>query len=199
MNCLIPMNFSNNTSAAAIVTLLFAMSLVFNGVMQSPDALPGFWIFMYRVSPFTYWIGGIVSAQLHGKEIVCSQAELSVFQPPAGQTCGQYLAAYLQAAPGTLQNPTATSDCAYCALSQADQFLSGSNIYYSKVWFYFGVFWAYIVFNIFAAVFLYWFFRVSTFSFSGFTEKLKGLHWPRHEPLAKDKEGEKQRNVANPY
>jgi ATP-binding cassette subfamily G (WHITE) protein 2 (PDR) len=39
-------------TAAALVTLLFAMSLVFNGVMQTPDNLPGFWIFMYRyVSP----------------------------------------------------------------------------------------------------------------------------------------------------
>lgn len=186
-------------TAAAIVTLLFAMSLVFNGVMQAPDALPGFWIFMYRVSPFTYWIGGIVASQLHGKPIVCNSAETSVFNPPAGQTCGQYMAAYLTAAPGTLQNPTATADCKYCSLSNADQFLSGSNIYYSQVWRNFGIFWAYIVFNICAAVFLYWAFRVTKWDAAGVKEKLKGLHWPRHEPLAKNKEGEKQRNVAHPY
>ncbi|TIA11450.1 putative ABC multidrug transporter [Aureobasidium pullulans] len=186
-------------TAAAIVTLLFAMSLVFNGVMQAPDALPGFWIFMYRVSPFTYWIGGIVASQLHGKLIVCNSAETSVFNPPAGQTCGQYMAAYLTAAPGTLQNPTATADCQYCSLSNADQFLSGSNIYYSQVWRNFGIFWAYIVFNICAAVFLYWAFRVTKWDAAGVKEKLKGLHWPRHEPLAKNKEGEKQRNVAHPY
>ncbi|THX78435.1 putative ABC multidrug transporter [Aureobasidium pullulans] len=186
-------------TAAAIVTLLFAMSLVFNGVMQAPDALPGFWIFMYRVSPFTYWIGGIVASQLHGKPIVCNSAETSVFNPPAGQTCGQYMAAYLTAAPGTLQNPTATADCQYCSLSNADQFLSGSNIYYSQVWRNFGIFWAYIVFNICAAVFLYWAFRVTKWDAAGVKEKLKGLHWPRHEPLAKNKEGEKQRNVAHPY
>ena len=28
-------------------TLLITMALTFNGVMQPPDALPGFWIFMY--------------------------------------------------------------------------------------------------------------------------------------------------------
>ncbi|KAI4844783.1 putative ABC multidrug transporter [Aureobasidium sp. EXF-8845] len=186
-------------TAAAIVTLLFAMSLTFNGVMQSPTALPGFWIFMYRVSPFTYWIGGIVAAQLHGKVIECSQAELSVFNPPAGQTCGQYLADYLRVAPGTLQNPNAIADCAYCQLSQADQFLEGSNIYYSQVWRNFGIFWAYIGFNIFAAVFLYWLFRVSSFSFSGVMEKMKGARKPGPKPIAKDEEGEKQENVANPF
>ena len=41
----------DSETAGAIVTLLFSMSLIFNGVMQPPNALPGFWIFMYRVSP----------------------------------------------------------------------------------------------------------------------------------------------------
>lgn len=186
-------------TAAAIVTLLFAMSLTFNGVMQSPTALPGFWIFMYRVSPFTYWIGGIVAVQLHGKVINCSSAETSIFNPPAGQTCGQYLAPYLSVAPGTLQNPAATSSCSYCALSTADQFLSGSNIYYSQRWRNFGIFWAFIAFNIFAAVFLYWAFRVKTWDLAGVKERIKGVKWPRHEPLAKNKEGQRQRNVAHPY
>jgi len=36
-------------TAAAIVTLIFSMSLIFNGVMQSPTALPGFCIWMYRL------------------------------------------------------------------------------------------------------------------------------------------------------
>jgi ATP-binding cassette, subfamily G (WHITE), member 2, PDR len=38
-------------TAAAIVTMLMIMMTLFNGVLQSPSALPGFWIFMYRVSP----------------------------------------------------------------------------------------------------------------------------------------------------
>lgn len=37
-------------TAGGIATTLFAMTLIFNGVMQPPNALPGFWIFMYRVS-----------------------------------------------------------------------------------------------------------------------------------------------------
>ncbi|KAI8649633.1 ABC transporter CDR4 [Fusarium keratoplasticum] len=46
---------SDATLAAMLATLMFGMSFVFNGVMQPPDALPGFWTFMYRVSPFTYF------------------------------------------------------------------------------------------------------------------------------------------------
>lgn len=128
----------DETTAAGIVTLLFALSLVFNGVMQAPSALPGFWIFMYRVSPFTYWVGGIVATQLHGKQVVCAPRETSMFNPPAGQTCGDYMAAYLQTAPGYLNNPDATTGCEYCSISNADQFLAGSNIYYSQRWRNFG-------------------------------------------------------------
>jgi hypothetical protein len=96
--------------------------------MQPPNALPGFWIFMYRVSPLTYLISGLTSTGLHARAIECAPEEMNVFNPPSGQTCGEYMAAYLQAAPGTLHNPSATSGCQYCALDNADQYLAGSNI-----------------------------------------------------------------------
>jgi ABC-type multidrug transport system permease subunit len=47
-------------TAAALSTLLFTITLQFNGVLQTPTALPGFWIFMWRVSPFTYVSGSKV-------------------------------------------------------------------------------------------------------------------------------------------
>lgn len=115
-------------TGGTIATLLFMMTLVFNGVMQAPDALPGFWIFMYRVSPLTYLIAGVTATGLHGRAIECATEELSVFNPPSGQTCGEYMSAYLQAAPGTLYNPGATQSCQYCALTNADQYLASSNI-----------------------------------------------------------------------
>ncbi|KAF2270502.1 ABC-2 type transporter [Lojkania enalia] len=148
-------------TASGIVTLLVFMSILFNGVLQAPDALPGFWIFMYRASPFTYWVSGIVAAAISGRGVECSSSETSVFDPPSGQTCGQYLAAYLSQAPGTLQNPAATSQCQYCSISTADQYLAGSNIYWSERWRNFGLVWVYIFFNIFVAVFTYWAFRVA--------------------------------------
>ncbi|KAF2766133.1 hypothetical protein EJ03DRAFT_354264 [Teratosphaeria nubilosa] len=180
-------------TAGSIVTLLFAMTLIFNGVMQSPTALPGFWIFMYRVSPFTYWVGGMADAMLYGREITCSSSEVSSFDPPAGQTCGEYMQAYLKTASGTLQNPQATSDCQYCSLRSANQFLAGANIYWDDRWRDFGLMWVYVAFNVFGAVFLYWFFRVRKSSgkkgfnlkgklgavFSGVSESLRNVYKTR--------------------
>ena len=56
------------------------------------------------------------------------EAELSVFNPPQGQTCGQYLADWLMVAPGQLYNPSATQDCQYCAFTNADQYMALSKI-----------------------------------------------------------------------
>lgn len=148
-------------TASGIVTLFTFMSILFCGVLQAPDALPGFWIFMYRASPFTYWIGGIVSTALHGRAVTCAPNENSVFNPPAGQTCGAYLADYLQTAPGTLQNPEATEQCRYCPLSNSDQYLAGSNIFWPERWRNFGIVWAFVFFNVALAVLTYWAFRVA--------------------------------------
>lgn len=115
---------------------------------------------MYRISPFTYWIGGIVGTELHGRQITCSTSEANIFNPPQGMTCGQYLQPLLEQAPGTLQNPDATSQCRYCGVSNADQLLAGSDIFWSERFRNFGIMWAYIAFNIFMAVLLYYLFRV---------------------------------------
>ncbi|EAW09321.1 putative ABC multidrug transporter [Aspergillus clavatus NRRL 1] len=153
-------------TAGAIVTLLFSMALTFNGVMQTPEALPGFWIFMYRASPFTYWVGGVVATQMHGRAVQCNAAETAVFNPPSGQTCEQYLAKYMSVAPGYLNNPNATSSCEYCSVSVADQYLSSVSIHWDERWRNFGIFWVYIVFDIAAAVLLYYCFRVKKWDFS---------------------------------
>ncbi|KAK2043610.1 ABC-2 type transporter [Colletotrichum somersetense] len=159
-------------TASGLVTLLVLMTLTFCGVLQSPSALPGFWIFMYRVSPFTYWIAGIVSTQLHGRPITCSTAETSTFNPPLNQTCGEYLSAYLQTAPGQLQNPDATEQCRYCSLSNADQYMAGSDIFYDERWRNYGIVWAFIFFNIFIAVISYYLFRVKRWN-TGASKKPK--------------------------
>lgn len=115
-------------TGGTVATLMFIMTVTFNGVLQPPRALPGFWIFMYRVSPLTYLIAGVTSTGLHGRRIHCAPAELSVFNPPPGLTCGTYLDRFVTAAGGQLYNPSATSNCQYCQLTNADQYLAISNI-----------------------------------------------------------------------
>ncbi|KAI1611046.1 ABC multidrug transporter [Exophiala viscosa] len=152
-------------TAGNIATLLFSMMLTFDGVLQAPSALPGFWIFMYRASPMTYMVSGWASTGLHGRHVECAQNEKAIFDPPSGQTCAQYLAEYLRAgAPGQLLNPSATTSCEYCPLTSADQFLASSDIYYSQRWRNFGIGFIYIFFNIFGCIMLYYLFRVRRLS-----------------------------------
>ncbi|KAH7116250.1 ABC-2 type transporter [Dendryphion nanum] len=155
-------------TASGLVTLFTFMSILFCGVLQSPDNLPGFWIFMYRVSPFTYWIGGIVATGLSDRPVICAPNELSIFDPPAGQTCVQYLG---ESFTSNLQNPNATSGCEYCALTNSNQFLAGARIYWSERWRNFGLVWAYVGFNIAMAVLTYWAFRVAKWGKKGSGKK----------------------------
>lgn len=162
-------------SAAGLVILFTMMSTIFSGVLQAKAALPGFWVFMYRVSPFTYWIGGIVSTLVHGRPIVCSDTEMMVFNPPSGQTCGAYLAPMSKmGAPGTLENPGATAGCRYCGVSVADEFLAGVDIFWDERWRNFGIIWAYIAFNIAVAILAYYVFRVKRWSLEGLGKGKKG-------------------------
>ncbi|KAK4448665.1 ABC transporter-like protein [Podospora aff. communis PSN243] len=154
-------------SAAGLVILFTMMSTIFSGVLQTKVALPGFWTFMYRVSPFTYWIGGIVSTMVHERPVVCSSAEMLVFDPPRGATCGEYLAPLAGQMPGTLGNPNATAGCEYCTISVADQFLASVDIFWSERWRNFGLMWVYIVFNIAVAIGAYYVFRVKRWNFGG--------------------------------
>ena len=146
--------------AAMIATLSFGMSFIFNGVMQPPADLPRFWIFMYRVSPFTYYISGITSTALNGRDVRCSQSELDVFNPPGNQTCGEYMEQYLRESIGDVYNKNATKGCEFCSMTTASQYLAGREIYYSQRWRNYGIFWCYFVFNIFGAITLYYVFRV---------------------------------------
>ncbi|BCS12093.1 hypothetical protein ALUC_50139S [Aspergillus luchuensis] len=145
---------------ATLALLLFSMSLIFCGVMASPANLPGFWIFMYRVSPMTYLVGGMLSAGLANTAVHCSDLELVVVQPPANETCASYLAAYMKIAGGSVYNPQATANCEYCEMTDSNIYLTSLSTSYADRWRNFGLMWAYIAFNVFAALFLYWFVRV---------------------------------------
>lgn len=115
---------------------------------------------MYRVSPFTYLVSAVLSTGLSGAPAHCSDIELLTLDPPENQTCSTYLQAYATEFKATLLNGDATEKCQLCAISTTDEFLSAISVYYSDHWRNIGLLFAYIVFNIFMAVFLYWLVRV---------------------------------------
>lgn len=145
---------------AQLATLMFGLCFIFNGVMQPPDALPDFWIFMYYLSPFTYYVAGIAAAALGGRVVICSSAEVSVVDPPAGQTCGEYFNNFLEVAGGKLYNKDADSACEYCTMSSANEYLSQRRIDLSERWRNYGIFVCYFAFNAFTTVLLYYLFRI---------------------------------------
>ncbi|KAL3421854.1 ABC transporter cdr4 [Phlyctema vagabunda] len=149
-------------SAGNLGNLLFSLCLIFCGVLASPTALPGFWIFMYRVSPFTYLVSGVLSTGLANAKVVCSEIEWLHFDPPSGETCGAYMANYIAEAGGYVSSDTinATSDCKFCTVEDTNVFLASVSSKYSERWRNFGLMWVFIIFNVFAAIFLYWLARV---------------------------------------
>ncbi|KIY48466.1 hypothetical protein FISHEDRAFT_73662 [Fistulina hepatica ATCC 64428] len=136
----------------------------FNGVVQPYSDL-GWWKWMYRASPFTYIIEGLMGYAVGHSSIVCSDVEFLTLEPPSAQTCGEYLKTYTTTVSGYLSNPDATSYCRFCAVDKTDDLLSTMfNIYYSHHWRDLGIVFAFVGFNVIAAFGLTWLLRIRHFN-----------------------------------
>lgn len=117
---------------------------------------------MYRVNPFTYVVDGLLSTTLAQTTIRCAENEYLTFDPPSNKTCGEYMAPFISQAGGYLLNNDTMSGeaCQYCKMRYTDDFLAGINVTFAYRWRNFGFMWAFIAFNIAAAVLIYWAVRV---------------------------------------
>ncbi|CCF58498.1 hypothetical protein KAFR_0E03460 [Kazachstania africana CBS 2517] len=148
-------------NAAHLVSLLFTMAMSFCGVMVTKAELPRFWIFMYRVSPLTYFIDGLLSTGVANVNVKCADYEYVQFSPPAGQTCGEYMALYIAAAgTGYLSDANATTECSFCEYSTTNDFLARVDSSYARRWRNYGIFICYIAINYVFSIFAYWLARV---------------------------------------
>ncbi|KAK7427794.1 Multidrug resistance protein [Neonectria magnoliae] len=143
-----------------LANLLFMLCLFFCGVIASPDDMPRFWIFLYRVSPFTYLISSMLSTGLANADVTCSSNELINFLPPSGETCGDYMSDYMGAVGGYLKDAANTTSCEYCPIDSTNTFLTRISASFENRWRDFGIGMVYIVFNILAALALYWLVRM---------------------------------------
>lgn len=117
---------------------------------------------MYRVSPATYLVGGMASASVGNTELHCSQYELLKFDSPSSQSCGEYMAQYLQDTgnSGRLLNPDTVGQCLYCSVRETNTVLATMGIYVSDTWRDFELQLVYVAFNILATFALYWLVRM---------------------------------------
>ncbi|TEA10397.1 ZEB2-regulated ABC transporter 1 [Colletotrichum sidae] len=143
-----------------LANVMFMMCLLFCGVLASPEAMPGFWIFMYRLSPFTYLLSAILSTGLANTDVTCSANEYIRFTPPDNQTCGEFMQKYMDAAGGYLEDTLATADCSFCTIADTNVFLKSISSNFDNRWRDWGIGIVYIVFNIAASLFLYWLVRM---------------------------------------
>ncbi|KAF9889523.1 hypothetical protein FE257_007233 [Aspergillus nanangensis] len=145
--------------AATLMPFFIIMCELFNGILQPHQNMPVFWRYtMYYMTPFTYWIGGVLTAVLRGMPVICDQSELTMFESPGDMTCGEYADSWLADKPmGYLANPDDFGDCGYCKYSYGDDYLSGIGLDDSKIWPYFGIFTAFVISNylmVYALVYL---------------------------------------------
>jgi len=153
-------------------------------MLQPPTLMPYFWaVWMYPLTPFTYIIEGFMANIMgNGVPLICETSELNIFQPPQGQTCGEWGNPYTLAVKGLVYNPDATSNCEYCAFANGDQFLASLNLYWSHRWRDFGIIIGYAIFNVLAILCLFYFFRIKQWK--------KAVHSKSKKALAAETEKE---------
>ncbi|KAF8699335.1 ABC transporter, partial [Rhizoctonia solani] len=143
-----------------LFSFFFSFTMNFNGVLQPYSQLIPFWKWMYRLSPLTYLIEGLLVNGIGKMDLTCSPTEIQTIVPPSGQTCSSYMNQYITAAGGYLVNPDASSDCQFCPQSTTDTYLASLNMSYSHRWRNVGIMIAFAAFNVFLVFIFTWFFRV---------------------------------------
>ncbi|KAI9817891.1 MAG: hypothetical protein M1827_001010 [Pycnora praestabilis] len=154
------------TVISNVLPFFFVMFSLFNGVVRPYSQISVFWRYwLYYLNPSTYWIGGVLAATLDGIPVQCQESELAYFNPPSGQTCGNYAANFLSAAPGYLMNPDSTTTCGYCQYSTGNDYLLTLNIEPKDKWGYFGIFLGFVISNMALVYFFIWSVRIKGWSF----------------------------------
>ncbi|KAH7904052.1 ABC-2 type transporter-domain-containing protein [Hygrophoropsis aurantiaca] len=158
--------------AALLFVTLFSFVVIFNGVIQ-PFKQLGWWRWMYRVSPFTYLIEGLLGQATGGQPITCASTELVTLLPPLGTSCTTYMTPFVSMVGGYLV--TANNECQYCPYQTTDQFLLDTfNIEYGHHWRNLGILLGTAVFNGVAIFALMYIFRIRSGNvFRSLTQKLR--------------------------
>ncbi|KAF2013317.1 ABC transporter [Aaosphaeria arxii CBS 175.79] len=125
-------SYAPNAVFASLVNPLLLGTLVsFCGVLVPYGQIQEFWRYwMYYLNPFNYLMGALLVFADFDWEVKCTEAEFAKFDPPANQTCGQYLAAWTNG-PGmrtNLVNPEAMSDCRVCQYTRGSDYLYTVNL-----------------------------------------------------------------------
>ncbi|KFZ16937.1 hypothetical protein V501_01998 [Pseudogymnoascus sp. VKM F-4519 (FW-2642)] len=147
-------------AAGNILVFIICTLNWFNGIIVPYNQIQVFWRYwLYYLSPFTYLLGGMATSVISGQAVICSEADLSIFSPPSGQSCGSYAGDWALSASAQLLNPNATSNCQVCKWTTGDQYLEIFNLGSGKlggIWAYWGIFLAFTLSNVALIYFFFW-------------------------------------------
>ncbi|KAJ3545283.1 hypothetical protein NMY22_g2500 [Coprinellus aureogranulatus] len=125
----------------------------FCGVTIPYPQLMGFWrSWLYELNPYTRTLASMVSTELHGLVIQCRPDEWAVFNPPDGQTCGEWAQDFVTVAGGYIDNVNDTIACRYCQFRFGDEFYTPLNIDFSNRWRDAFILFAFFVFNLIVTI-----------------------------------------------
>ncbi|EKD14968.1 uncharacterized protein L3040_003835 [Drepanopeziza brunnea f. sp. 'multigermtubi'] len=127
----------NAAFAAFASPVLIGVLAPFCGILVPYDQIVGFWRYwLYYLNPFTYFMGAMLVFDIWDTEVTCNESEFAIFDPPRGQTCGQYLERYLREAGSgsNLINPLATEECRVCQFREGGDYLKTLNLSKSHGW-----------------------------------------------------------------
>lgn len=121
----------NAVFASLVNPFVIGLLVSFCGVLVPYAQMQVFWrSWLYWLNPFRYLMGSMLVFGVWDVPVVCKEGELAVFNPPGGQTCGSYLAGYLQGtgAGANLLNPQAMEGCKVCQYRTGSDWLHGLNL-----------------------------------------------------------------------
>lgn len=124
--------YAPNAVFASLVNPVILGTLVsFCGVLVPYAQIQEFWRYwIYYLNPFNYLMGSLLVFVDWEWDVKCKESEFAIFDPPSGQTCAEYLVAWMNG-PGSrnnLINPNATADCRVCQYRSGQDYLYTLNL-----------------------------------------------------------------------
>ncbi|WFD00124.1 hypothetical protein MYAM1_002870 [Malassezia yamatoensis] len=156
----------NAMIASILFSTFFSFVVIFCGVVQPPDLLPSFWrAWMYLVSPFFWIMEGMLGNAVGGVDVHCLDEEMQQINPPAQQTCAQYMQGFSSPqgdpAGGTgYFKQQSDGSCLYCQYRRGDDYLATVRMHASGKYRDLGITLAYIAFNTALLFGLFYLFRI---------------------------------------
>jgi ATP-binding cassette subfamily G (WHITE) protein 2 (SNQ2) len=125
--------YAPNATAAALANPVFIFTMVgYCGVfVPYQQIVSGLRYWLYWINPFRYLMGGLLVFPNWDIVVQCSENELALFDPPANQTCAQYLESYMASPYGlssNILNPDAQTGCQVCQYRSGSDWLKALNI-----------------------------------------------------------------------